>query len=550
MRRILFGSSIAAVAGVLILFAAPATLAPVAAANALPVRSPVGVNLDGVAAWSPQLPFVNVMKASTDWISGDGSRWDNGLPLDLDPSGWVRSLVPGQVARKLMLREIGTNYPAGRYLVRYQGEGILNFGFAAKVISRAPGKMVLEVSPESGGIHLFIESTNPLNYVRDIEITMAGGICDGDPFTHVPSAKQCGSRRHLPYAEHHERILFNPAFAARLRSYSVLRFLDWMRTNNSRSNTWYGRAGVTDASWAGERGVPLEVMLALANLVGAHPWFTLPHQADAAFVERFAKTVRQQLRPDLGVFVEHSNEVWNSQFSQYAYAVQQAKLSDPQLDNFQYHALRTRSIGAAFASALGEPRVMVVLGAQAGNPWTAAHALDFLAQRFGASSIGIDAVAIAPYLGVSPTPAEAAKFTGMTLDAFFDHVRGAVLPQAAGWMSAHANIAKQRGLGLIAYEGGQHMVGIHGAENSDSLNALFDAFNRDPRIRDLYRSYLDAWKSSGGELFVHYTDVGRYNKWGRWGALEYVSQPRESAPKFDALQTFIELNPPWWKQPR
>ena len=53
---------------------------------------------------------------------------------------------------------------------------------------------------------------------------------------------------------------------------------------------------------------------------------------------------------------------------------------------------------------------------------------------------------------------------------------------------------------------------------------------------------------AGGELFVHFNDSSTFSKWGRWGTLEYVSQPRANAPKFDAVQTFIEQTPVWWNQ--
>ena len=54
--------------------------------------------------------------------------------------------------------------------------------------------------------------------------------------------------------------------------------------------------------------------------------------------------------------------------------------------------------------------------------------------------------------------------------------------------------------------------------------------------------------AGGRRRVVHFNDVSRYTKWGRWGALEYVAQPRPDSPKFDAIQTFIEQNPVWWSQ--
>jgi hypothetical protein len=514
------------------------------------LRSPIGTNLNGLSYWTTQLPFVDVMKSSSAWISGDSSAWDNGKALDLDANGWIRSLAPGQIGRRLMFREIGDRYPAGQYLVRYRGEGTMKFGFAAKVVSEKPGEMVIQVTPISAGVYLTIEQTNPANYLRDIEITMPGGICEGKPFTHVASAQDCSSDRpYLSFADHHRTILFYPVFADRLRAYSVLRFMDWMATNNSPVRTWSERTPVSYSTWATTSGAPIEVMIALANLVGAHPWFNIPHQADDAYAESLAQLIKARLDPNLRVYVEHSNEVWNSIFKQYAYVRDQAATQTPPLDNIQYHALRSRTIGQTFKAVLGESRVVAVLGAQAASRWTAAHGLEYLKNRTGPyGSLGIDAVGIAPYFGVVADPTAAAKYTAMKLDEFFAFVRTSVLPATASQAAMYRKLANEFGLSLIAYEGGQHMVGYRGAENDAVLNELFDSFNRDQRIKGLYLDYLNGWKQAGGELFVHFNDVGRYAKSGRWGALEYVAQARETAPKFDAIQGFIEKNPVWWSQ--
>ena len=518
------------------------------------LRSAIGTNLEGVAAWTSQVPFLNVMKASTGWISGDSTQWDNGKALDLDADGWVRSLAPGQVARKLMLRDIGSHYPAGRYLVRYKGEGTLKFQFAARVVPQSAiepgqgGEMLIEVTPGNSGIYVGIEATNPANYLRDIEIIMPGGICEGSPFIHVPAAQACGQRRFLPFAEYHHSLLFYPLFADRLRAYSVLRFMDWMATNGSKVMNWPQRTPLSFHTWATPTGVPVEVMIALANRVGAHPWFTMPHQSDDAYATHFAQAVKARLDATLGVYVEYSNEAWNAMFPQYAYAVDQGKSHRPAIDNMQYYALRAHIVGGIFKTALGSPRVVAVLGGQAVNPWTATRGLDYLNGRFGAAQATIDALAIAPYFAVMPAPEEAGKYTAMTLDTFFDHVRTRILPQVEADTAKYRATANRYGLHLISYEGGQHMVGVLGAQNNNELSALFDAFNRDARIKQLYLDYLASWKQAGGELFVHFTDVGIFSKWGRWGALEHIAQPRTAAPKFDAIQHFIEQNPVWWKQ--
>jgi hypothetical protein len=522
-------------------WAVDATAAPASGGPAFQdrLRSPIGTNLEALSYWSPQVPFVDVMKSSSEWLSGDAKDWGGGPPLDLDANGWVRSLRPGQVARKLMLREFGDRYPGGRYLVRYKGEGKLHFGFAAKVVSQRRGEMLIEVTPDDSGVYLWIQATNPANYLRDIEIIMPGGICEGDPFRHALSAQDCGRRRFVSFAEDRS-IIFYPVFAERLRGYSVLRFMDWMRTNSSPVASWTQRTPASYHTWAADTGAPVEVMIALANLVGAHPWFTLPHQSDESYARSFAQIVKAKLDPSVGVYVEDSNEVWNSEFSQYAYLSKQAKALG--LTLAALHAQRTRRLAAVFKDELGAERVVSVLGAQAVNPLVATSGLDYLKGRLGAASLGIDAVAIAPYFGVTPMPAQAGRFTTMSLDAFIDYVRTNVFLQGSAHMRNHRTVAGKYGLRLLAYEGGQHMVGVGGSQDNQPLNALFDAFNRDARIKQLYLDYLAIWKREGGELFVHFNDVSRYTKSGRWGALEYVAQPRSESPKFDALMTFIERN--------
>jgi hypothetical protein len=212
----------------------------------------------------------------------------------------------------------------------------------------------------------------------------------------------------------------------------------------------------------------------------------------------------------------------------------------------RYYALRSRKLGLIFKDVLGPERVVAAFGAQAASPVAAMEGLAYIKTRFGETS-GLDAVAIAPYFGVVATPQTASKYTAMTLDALFKHVRNE-LSRLMLRIKDYRSLADTYGLSLVAYEGGQHMVGSRGAQHNDALTDLFHAFNRDPRIKQLYLDYLALWKQAGGQLFLHYSDVSTWNKFGSWGALEHVAQPRAAAPKFDALQTFIEHNAVWWRQ--
>jgi hypothetical protein len=90
---------------------------------------------------------------------------------------------------------------------------------------------------------------------------------------------------------------------------------------------------------------------------------------------------------------------------------------------------------------------------------------------------------------------------------------------------------------LVAYEGGQHIVGNKKVKNNKDLNNFFIELNRRPEMYDLYTELLNDWEKSGGGLFMHFVDIGKPSKHGSWGALEYVEQ--KESPKYNALIDFI-----------
>jgi hypothetical protein len=127
----------------------------------------------------------------------------------------------------------------------------------------------------------------------------------------------------------------------------------------------------------------------------------------------------------------------------------------------------------------------------------------------------------------------------MSLEELMQELDRSSLPKARAEMLAHATLARKYGLPMIAYEGGQHLWNMS-SQAAPELDALFTAANRDPRMGVLYSRYLKDWTEAGGGLFMHLLDCGSFEGAGNWGALEYITQPRAEAPKFDALQRFIE----------
>jgi hypothetical protein len=351
----------------------------------------------------------------------------------------------------------------------------------------------------------------------------------------------------VPFEKNHTEQIFHPTFLDRIKKYSTLRFMDWMNTDyDAHQEAWASRPKPGDARFS-TKGVPVELMVELANRVGADPWFNMPHRATDEYVTEFAKYVHDHLDKGRKVYVEHSNEVWNAQYEQARFARERGialKLSgSDQEAAVRWHAKRSIEIFKIWEKVFGgHDRLVRVMGSFAAQPRVSEAAMSF-----EDAAKHTDALAIAPYFGIQfSQPSDMARLQAMTVDALVAELKGNLLKDAVHDMEEQAKVAKKYNVELIAYEGGQHLVGTGPAREDDRINALFDRTNRDPRMKSIYLDYLKAWKDNGGRLFVHYTNCRGPSKYGRFGSLEMLDQARAAAPKYDALMEFIDKNPRWW----
>ncbi len=518
----------------------------------------LGTNLNEVNDYSPQLPFKDIFKYSREWFTqcqpgadpgcSFANSFDTGEAafIDLDADGWVRS-VPARSSPRIFTSvatfwDVPAEFPTGQYIVLYEGSGTIEYGLGAQKIQAAsqPGRDVIDIDPVRGGILLRISATDTGNYIRRIRVVAVG---DESSFQSQP---------------------FTAAFLGRIAPYHALRFMDWMRTNNSELQSWSSRAKPIDARYATAKGVPAEVMIDLANRTGKAPWFTLPAMADDPFFQNFAQLVKDSLNPALPVFVEYSNEIWNSIFSQGAWVEEQAQQDFPGgiasgfTKRLNWHGKRTAQMCDIWKQVFGAraSQVVCVLGAQAANTFTASEALSCpLSNLAPCSGHGINAVAIAPYfgdyIGQQENFSEVDGWTLATdggLSSLFSELSGGgvlgggptggSLAQSFGWIEEYKALTHDRGLALLAYEGGQHLAGIGAAGDDPSLTTLFTSANRDARMGTLYTSYLNGWSGRAAGLFMHFSDISSYTKFGSWGALEQIGQ--SSSPKYDALRAYAE----------
>jgi hypothetical protein len=309
-------------------------------------------------------------------------------------------------------------------------------------------------------------------------------------------------------------------------------------------------------------------MVELANLSDKSPWFTMPHQATDDFIRNFATVVRDNLLPSLTVYVEYSNEVWNSAFPQAAWVEARGmtewagSLESSFTKRINWYGKRSAEVCDIWKSVFGgsPQQVVCVMASQAANSWTASEALSCpLWNEAPCAQHGIGALAIAPYMGdylgqeenaevVAGWGASAAGLTKLFAELSLGGEiaggpAGGALAQSMEWIGVNKAVATSFGIPLVSYEGGQHLVGVGSASNDDILTNLFSTANRDPRMGSLYTEYLEGWESHGGGLFMHFTDIGSYSRYGSWGALELIGQ--ETSPKYDALWRYaLDTEPP------
>lgn len=509
-RVLLAGCSLAA----LLLLAAEAVPQP---AQAPPAKPRLGMNLSGPADWNTELPFVDVFRLARPWVSQrQGQPWGKGPALDLDEHGWVKRLERECWAETPLCTVPGGHYPGGRYTLLYDGRGRLDAVHAARVVSAEPGRMVLEVDPRKGGFFLKLLETDPHDPVRNIRVIMPG------------------------FEETYQKDPFHPAFLKRWQGAACLRFMDWMQTNGSKVSAWSDRPTPADATFSA-KGVAAEVMIDLCNRLHCDAWFCMPHLADDGYVRDFAALVKERLDPGLRVYIEYSNEVWNSQFPQTRYSWEKAKelglgpKERPWEGGGMYYARRSVQIFKIWEEVFGgRERLVRVLAWQSGNTWW----MERIVLPFDEAHKHADALAIAPYIAMNVPPSgkelAADRVSAWSVDQALDYLEKESLPKSIQSIRATKATADKFGLRLIAYEGGQHMVGVAGGENNEAMTRLFHAANAHPRMGEIYTQYYDAWTTAGGDLFCYFASVSQWSKWGSWGIMQFYDDDGAESPKFRA----------------
>ena len=471
-----------------------------AASAAMPLpRRPAafGINLFTAAYWSAERSFMNLAAGGT-WRSISG-RWSDFDARRIDREGTILSLEPGEGAALNLMRPPRLLHGDVTIRCRFEGKGVVG-GVGMAAPRTGPGTLDFIWRRGRDSVHFRIDATDPADPVRHIDCREA----DADP-----------------------KLLFDPAFVDGLRPYKAVRFMDWQAANANVAGDWEQRTPPTATIQASAQGVAIEHMVALANQAKFDPWFVLPWNGDAAYIENFARHVHDHLDPGRTAYIEVGNEVWNKDFPAARQALAEGmrmKLGktedEARMRRYAQRAVEDFKIWErVFADDPG--RIVRVLSGQNAWPDLILHALDHkdTAQH-------VDALSSAVYFGqklLSEPPADTTDIAPLfpkliaSIETTFSTAR------------RFKRIADSRGLRYIGYEGGQHVT-YRGPDKT-----LIARLNRDPRMGDAYRIFLDRWDREFGDLLMLYHSTSPIGQSMHFGLAEYSGQPAAETPKRKAL---------------
>lgn len=350
--------------------------------------------------------------------------------------------------------------------------------------------------------------------------------------------------------------IFHQAFLDALNgiNFDAVRFMDFTGTNGRDPDypdrtTWQERKLITDASQQhlptiGKRGgAAWEYVILLANETKKDAWVNVPISADEGYVRQLAMMLRNDLDDDLNIYVESSNEVWNTApgFEQTFYNQRDAQARG--ISEQENHARRTVELAQIFSEVFGpgslNNRIRVVLCShQPMLKWWVEPMLQYVQNTFGPPSQYIYAIASQTYFSGG---AQAGEDTTKILDDCFASINGQIDEPTGNEAGRKQWIQKAKDYNLVggycSYEGGP----AHGGGSTENIANRILA-ERTQRMCEAMRYNLDdGFIQLGGNLAMQFTLTSAYTRYGCWGLTDDVNHPNRNY-KYQCLKELLDVS--------
>jgi fibronectin type 3 domain-containing protein len=383
--------------------------------------------------------------------------------------------------------------------------------------------------------------------------------------------------------------VFDPAFVNALAPFSYLRFMNWLGTNTfpfyvagpTPLITWAQRSLPTDEfqgvgpnissypSRAGAWGISWEYVIVLANATNKDIWINVPISAtggsdpldptyvaapdSSSYVYNLALLLKngnaftgnRGLNPGLHIYLEHSNEVWNSSFGQNGWNENAANdevalgslvlgsvlnndgSTDPNAWAARRDIKRLYEIAQIFQSVFGAGSLNTTIRPvyawfqiEEGPGSYAANALAWFQNTYGSPGNYFYAMAQGDYFS------NANYYSDATIDQVLQDMQTGSQGSVSDIAYVQQNLAtaQQYGLPLFTYEGGPSN-NDGGTNDTTNIGVQIQA-NRQYAATDdlglgmdlLVENHIrNNWFEYGGSNFGYFQLSSAYSRYGSWG---------------------------------
>jgi len=333
---------------------------------------------------------------------------------------------------------------------------------------------------------------------------------------------------------------FTKSYLAQFPGWNTFRFMDWFGTNGNTLVNWADHPSLLDAQ--NIRGYAYDFAIELCNTLNTNAWINIPSNATDDYVTQMATLFKNKLNPNLILYVEYSNELWNFIFPQAHWSLSLAEeevaanaSSNLNWDNgnnkyywaFRRQFTRPAEISKIFRSIYGDcamgKTVRVVGAAQFVGPYMFQDGLNTVNRNYGDPSQYLSACAGAPYFDLGPYGTS----NNVTLDQVLEEFVITSQSFNKTYLDGYG-VCRYYGLDYISYEGGP---ATYPATNPYGFRVAGNA-SMDDRMQPIVENFLKTWFNSNLGLFMYYNfGVGsQYSQYGAWDvafdAFNYSSSPK------------------------
>ena len=494
--------------------------------NGVAASSPyIGINVYSPSTYDPSRPLADAMHSSGDkWKDVD---YNNDAPADAN--GWP--LSDGTV---MLWENLDGNQ--GTYKLIFNGQATVSqqfnyFSFSNIVYDQATNTTTMDaLVTDQGKQNCIIKFTNTKR-------TPSSPTNSGVTNVKLMRPTSPGASTSYSFDE-----LYTSQYKYAISKYSVFRFM--AGTNANSSVTWSDRTRANENSQnkvlpdegSEANGMSWEYKIALCNEMNKDMWICIPLNANNDYIQKLVDQLKNGttldgkfypgLEPELKLYVELSNELWNFGGADFKQATQLLNIAKAEAASgnstinydgesndgvlrFRQQAKRTKEISDYFRAGFGDNQMMTrvrpLLEFQYANYNSSALIpLEFLNNYYnnadGNHVSNPHPVNYYLYGAGGATYYQSNNDGAETVDGIFNS--GIPNNEHRGILEGEAVWPRAYGLKNIAYEGG---MGVGGDRTSGARKEA----RSDPRAKAAEVASFNIFRESGGDLYV----FGTYAQW-------------------------------------